>query len=88
MNERLNNELHSYKEIHGICGGDGYLPELVRHFYNLALEDVKKEIEESLDALNKVEHLSAFEIEKAWNRGHSIALQDAISIIDQLSNRL
>lgn len=53
-----------------------------QHYYNLALEDVKKEVIKHLEALHKIEHLSAFEAEKAWNRGHEQAFRDILDFID------
>lgn len=47
-------------------------------------ELLRKEIERQLSAHDKVDHLEAFEVGKAWNRGHRQALKNILSFIDSL----
>ena len=42
------------------------------------------EIERELSAHDKVDHLEAFEVGKAWNRGHRKALENIRSFITSL----
>ena len=45
---------------------------------------LRKEIERELSAHDKVDHLEAFEVGKAWNRGHRCALENLLSFIASL----
>ena len=45
MTERLIQELESYKKSNEIYWGEKSLPQFAEHFYNLALEDVKEEVD-------------------------------------------
>ena len=47
-------------------------------------DNIRAEIERELSAHDKVDHFEAFEVEKAWNRGHRRALEDILSFIDSL----
>lgn len=58
---------------------------IVADGYNIALEDVRKEVESDLNALNQVEILSSTNAEKSWERGYRHALVDIASHINQLS---
>jgi len=42
------------------------------------------EIERELSAHDKVDHLEAFEVGKAWNRGNKRALEDILDFIVSL----
>jgi len=47
-------------------------------------DKLKEEIERQLSAHDKVDHLYAFEVDKAWNRGHRTALENILSFVDSL----
>lgn len=47
-------------------------------------EKIRSEIERELSAHDNVDHLEAFEVGKAWNRGHRRALENLLSFIDSL----
>lgn len=47
-------------------------------------ELIRQEIERELSAHDKVDHLDAFEVGKAWNRGHRKALERLLSFLDTL----
>ena len=47
-------------------------------------EKLIAEIERELSAHDKVDHLEAFEVGKAWNRGHRKALENIRSFINSL----
>lgn len=55
--------------------------------YNDA-EKLKEEIERQLSAHDNVDHLEAFEVGKAWNRGHREALENILSFINSLQQEL
>lgn len=46
------------------------------------VDKLKAEIERQLSAHDKVDHLEAFEVGKAWNRGHRKALDNLLSFLD------
>lgn len=48
------------------------------------IEKIRQEIEKELSAHDKVDHLEAFEVGKAWSRGHKAALETLKSFIDSL----
>jgi len=48
------------------------------------IQVIKTEIDALLSAHDKVDHLEAFEVGKAWNRGHKQALENLKSFIDSL----
>ena len=47
-------------------------------------EKIRAEIERRLSAHDKVDHLEAQEVGKAWNRGHRGALESVLAFIDSL----
>ncbi len=48
------------------------------------IEQIKAEIERELSAHDKVDHLEAYEVGKAWSRGHRQALEGILSFLDSL----
>lgn len=48
------------------------------------IEKIRAEIERQLTAHDAVDHLDAFEVGKAWNRGHRKALDNLLSFLDTL----
>jgi len=47
----------------------------------LKAETLINEINRDLKALQEVEHLSSFEVEKAWNRGYARAKEEILEFI-------
>lgn len=60
---------------------------IVADGYDLALEDVREDIESSLNASNQVEILAGSDAEKSWSRGYRHALVDIASLIKNLSKK-
>ena len=77
MNEKLKQEVAFFK-----CIGDNDLRDLTRiaeHFYNLALEDVRKEVESNRNAVKCLSTGSSF------NEGKLVMAHDILFFINNLT---
>lgn len=50
----------------------------------LKADTLINEINRNLKALQEVEHLSSFEVEKAWNRGYARAKKEMLEFIQEI----
>jgi len=53
----------------------------------LKADTLINEINRNLKSIQEVEHLSSFEIEKAWNRGYARAKEEMLEFIQEITEK-
>lgn len=82
MNEGFEKEYRDWMNANTSKSGFIKCRELANHFYNLALKDVKKEIENKLDVPNrKVKWREKHELEPDYNVRICVLLKDILDFI-------